>query len=74
MELVKVKLNEAMAGVNESYGAGEIISFPKDKAARLVAQGTANYFVDSDEVLELNEVIKNLKKENERLNKASKKK
>ncbi len=72
MELVKVKLNEAMAGVNESYSGGEIVEFPKDKAERLIKQGTANYFVDSDEVLELKQQIINLKKENKRLAKNKK--
>ena len=71
MGLVKVQLNEAIAGVNESYNDGEIVSFEKDLAARLVAQGTANYFVDDDEVLELKEEIESLK---DQLKKASKKK
>lgn len=74
MELVKVQLNEAMAGVNESYSVGEIVEFPKDKSERLVAQGTANYFVDSDEVLELKEIVENQNKEIAKLKKAAKKK
>ena len=74
MELVKVKLNEAMAGVNESYSVGEIVSFPKEKAARFVEQGTASYFVDSDEVLELKEELANVKEQLKKAQKASKKK
>ena len=69
MKLVKVQLNEAIAGVNESYSDGEIVSFPTELAARLVNQGTANYFKDTDEVLELKETIDNKDAEIARLKK-----
>jgi len=67
MELVKVQLNEAMAGVMESYPVGAIVEFESEKAARLVNQGTANYFTDSEEVRELKEEVANLKAENKKL-------
>lgn len=70
----KVKLNEAMAGVNESYSVGDIIEVPKDLAERLVSQGTANYHLDTDEVLDLKEVISNLEKEVAKQKKANKNK
>jgi|TARA_Y100000310_G_scaffold169451_1_gene169500 hypothetical protein len=72
MELVKVQLNEAMAGVTESYSVGEVIEFPRDKANRLIAQGTANLFVESGEVVELKAEVARLKAENKRLSKKKK--
>lgn len=73
MKLVKVQLNEAIAGVTESYCDGEIISVSSEYAERLVEQGTANYFVESEEVKELKEEIENLKNELKKAQKGKKK-